>query len=164
VPTELFTGLARGLLALFIVAGIMAAADSLRRTGNFELDALFAGMRKPAPMLVIGAWVMLTLVAFYALMAIGVSFEVANQVVLGLGGPVETDPEWVFSRGFGLAAAHFAPRFTGRNGHEDEPDCVHQERPGGCGLWHLHVSVLVRLGHLHRWNFRRHPGHEQYPG
>lgn len=93
--------IANGLLWPFAGAAMVAAADLQRRTGTFDLDVLFAGFQKPAPLLIFGGVYMLIFVALYVAMASMVSVSVANRAVLNLGGSV--DPQTVLSRNYWLA-------------------------------------------------------------
>jgi hypothetical protein len=93
--------LLNSLLWPFIGAGIVAAADLQRRTGAFDLDTLFAGLRKPAPLLIIGGVFLLTFIPSYVAMAALVGVRAANQAMLNLGGPL--DPETALSSEYWLA-------------------------------------------------------------
>ena len=66
----------------FVSGGVVSAADLQRRTGTFTAEALLAGFRKPAPLLIIGGIALLTTVAQYSSYAIVVGTEAANYIVL----------------------------------------------------------------------------------
>ena len=70
------------LLWPFLGAGIVMAADVQRRTGTFTVETLFAGFRRPAPLLILGAMYLLSLVLLYASFAIMVGEDGAKQFVL----------------------------------------------------------------------------------
>jgi uncharacterized membrane protein len=70
------------LLWPFLGAGVVTAADLQRRTGTFTLEAILAGFRKPAPLLVIGGIALLTVVAQYFSYVMVVGTDAAQYVVL----------------------------------------------------------------------------------
>ena len=77
-----FANLVNSLLWPFIAAGIVLCADLQRRTGTFAVDTLFQGFRRPAPLLAIGATVLLSVGVLYVSFAIVTGVEGANQFVL----------------------------------------------------------------------------------
>jgi len=92
-------------LSPFINAGIATAADRQRRTGDFEIDALFEGVRnQPRALVVVGCTALLTLVAMFVPMAIFVGTDVAMQGVLNTG---RTDPALFTNRAYWLAVLFY---------------------------------------------------------
>jgi uncharacterized membrane protein len=70
------------LLWPFIASGVVTAADLQRRTNTFQPNAILAGFRKPAPLLVVGVIALLSSVLLYASYAFVIDVNAANQVVL----------------------------------------------------------------------------------
>ena len=94
-------GVISAFLFPFVNAGIAMAADRQRRTGDFQIDTLFDGVREqPRPLLIVGCTGLLTLVAMFIPMAILVGTDVAMEGVLNTG---RSDPALVASRNYLLA-------------------------------------------------------------
>jgi len=77
-----FGNLLNSLLWPFVCAGLVTAANRQQNTGTFELDSLFAGSRKAAPLLVVAATGLLTVVAVFASFAIVLGGDLAYQILV----------------------------------------------------------------------------------
>lgn len=94
-------GVISAFLLPFINAGIATAADRQRRTGDFEIDALFEGVRnQPRSLLIVGCTALLTLVAMFIPMALLVGTDVAIDSVLNTN---RSDPALIANRNYLLA-------------------------------------------------------------
>jgi hypothetical protein len=102
-------GIITALLFPFINAGIATAADRQRRTGDFEIDALFEGVRdQPRSLLVVGCTGLLAAVAMFVPMAILVGADVAMHSVLNtrsIDPALFTNPNYLLAMLFYLALA-----------------------------------------------------------
>ncbi len=95
-------GLATLLLWPFIGGGIVMAADAQRRTGTFELEALFEGFRRqPKALLVVGGMYVLMQAVLFVCLAVMIGSTFALQAVLHIGG--SPDPAAVMTPAYALA-------------------------------------------------------------
>jgi uncharacterized membrane protein len=88
------------LLGPFAYAGIAMAADTQRRTGTFELDALLAGFRKqPASLLAVGGTMLVAGIVFVMVLAVFIGAEIFGAMM----GGGKADPSLILSTRFWLA-------------------------------------------------------------
>jgi hypothetical protein len=79
-------GAVRSMFWPFASAGLVTAADLQRRTGTFAIVALFAGLRRPGPLLLVSLLSLVGLAIAYASYAVVLGPDIANRAVFQAGG------------------------------------------------------------------------------